>query len=55
MDCEGGTVIIIFKRKLPIEKLLKSKGRRLSGAAARTGILCNKEINNIKKRSVKPL
>ena len=34
---ERGTVIIIFKRKLPIEKLLKNKHGRLSGAAARTG------------------
>ena len=38
----GGTVIIIFKSKVPIEKLLKNKYERLSGAAARTGILGKK-------------
>ena len=53
MDRAVGTVIIIFKRKLPIEKLLKSKGRRLSGAAARTGILGKKENKiYIKRRGV---
>ena len=40
---EGGRVIIIFKSKLPIENLLKNKYGRLSGAAARTGILGKKE------------
>ena len=35
-------VVIIFKSKLPIEKLLKNKHGRLSGAAARTGDLKEK-------------
>ena len=43
MAREEGTVIIIFKSNVHIEKLLKNKHGRLSGAAARTGILGKKE------------